>query len=296
MTDAPKTQALTIRERTDKIILPIMQDISAGLPPTISPERFKSVFVTAATMNQEIFACDATSLRTALLKCAADGLVPDGRQAALVPFNTKINNQFVKIAQYMPMVQGIIARAKDLGDIRNINSNCVYENDRFILHQGDDDRIEHTPAPMGTPRGEIIGAYAIFIDKDGQVVHREVMDKDAIDKTRNISRAKDSGPWSKWSEEMSRKTVIRRGAKYIPMSDSLRQIIERDDELVDLSLDPRQSAPQSNIRERLKAAGAKAPQVIDHIDNETGEVVEQAKEPATVERDPFEDDGFPGDR
>lgn len=273
---------LTIRERTDNLIGPIIPEISAGLPANITPERFQAAFVTAVAVNPAIFKCSPQSIRTALMKCAADGLVPDGRQAALVPF--------ADVCTYMPMVGGIISRAKDLGDIERINAQPVHENDTFIWHQGDDERIEHKPAPLGQKRGEIIGAYAIFV-VDGKVVHREVMDRDAIEKTRSVSKMKNGPAWSNWYSEMTRKTVIRRGAKYVPMSDKLRTLIEREDEFVDF--DQRPQPATSTLVDRLKAAGSRAPNIIEHVEQETGEVIETGG-PAD-EPDKFDDD-FSGDR
>lgn len=288
MTNAVTIPGKTTREKGDNIIKPIMPEIVGGLPANVSPERFQAAFMTAAAGEPKIFQCSPQSIRTALLKCAADGLVPDGRQAALVPFRVKDGPM---ICQYIPMVQGIISRARELGDIEGINAQPIYEKDHFIWHQGDDEKIDHTPATLGKPRGEIIGAYAIF-KVAGRIVHREVMDKDAIDKARAVSMAKNSPAWNNWYSEMARKTVIRRGAKYVPMSDKLRTLIERDDEFVDFSQPT--SAVNTEVREQLAAAGAKAPPILDHVEAELA-AAEKQKIRETVNREGDEDD-FPGDK
>ena len=55
-----------------------------------------------------------------------------------------------------------------------------------------------------------------------------------IEKVREASRAKDSGPWVSWWGEMARKTVIRRLSKRLPMSTDLEQTLHADDSLYDI--------------------------------------------------------------
>ena len=78
----------------------------------------------------------------------------------------------------------------------------------------------------------MIAAYAVARTRD-EGVYTEVMSRADIDKVRGISKAKDSGPWVQWFDEMARKTVIRRLAKRLPMSTDIDGLIRRDDELVD---------------------------------------------------------------
>ncbi len=67
----------------------------------------------------------------ALTRCAKDGLMPDGREAALIVRSTKVNNQFVKKAVYMPMVDGVMKRARQSGQVANIIAKVVYSQDEF---------------------------------------------------------------------------------------------------------------------------------------------------------------------
>src|SRR5690606_5963950 len=142
-------------------------------------------------------------------KAASDNLMPDNREAALVPFNTKVKDakgkeEWKKLAQYMPMVQGIRKRALELGGAR-ITAECVYENDHFDAVLGDNPHIEHKPAKLGQPRGEIIGSYAIFKDEQGNILHREIMAKEDVESTRKVSRSKDGPAWREFFGEMAKK-------------------------------------------------------------------------------------------
>jgi len=78
-----------------------------ALPSHIKPEKFQRVVMTVVQQNPDLMGADRRSLLASCLKCAADGLIPDGREAALVIFKTKINEQWVSAVQYMPMLAGI---------------------------------------------------------------------------------------------------------------------------------------------------------------------------------------------
>src|SRR5688572_16175396 len=51
----------------------------AALPAQIPVERFVRVVQTAIATNLDLLNCERTSLYAAAMKCAQDGLLPDGR-------------------------------------------------------------------------------------------------------------------------------------------------------------------------------------------------------------------------
>lgn len=230
------------RDIAVNMIEQISEDLKTALPANISFEKFKTTFITAVLHNPDILACDPASVKTSLMKCAVDNLLPDGREAAIVPYNTKVKgadgkDAWVKLAQYTPMVLGVRKRAKELGGVNEIICECVYENDAFDYEAGDNPKISHKPAPLNKEPGKVVGAYVIFKDRDGAVMHRDVLPLSDIMKAKKVSKSGENGPWGTWFSEMAKKTAIRRGAKGIPsMPDELRRIIERDDEYVDLAL------------------------------------------------------------
>lgn len=215
------------------------KQFALALPEHVSPERFVRVVVTAIQSNPDLQRANPDSVLGAALKCAQDGLLPDGREAALVVYNTKVKNpdtgrdEWVKKAQYLPMIAGVLAKVRRSGELLTISSHIVYEQDAFTYILGDDERIEHQPF-MGGDRGKAIAAYAVAKTKDGGI-YREVMTLGQIEQVRNVSRAKDSGPWKDWWDEMARKTVLRRLAKRLPMSTDLVEVFQRDDEHYDIA-------------------------------------------------------------
>jgi recombination protein RecT len=205
--------------------------IQQALPPGLSKDRFTRAAITAIQKNPSIVEGEKSSLYSALVESAQVGLMCDGKQAALVIFNTNAAGKgqparWVKKVQFMPMVGGIILNLGRVG--ATVDSQVVHANDEFNVEFGDDPKIHHRPASLGTDRGEMIGAYAI-ITKDG-VKYREVMDKAQIEAVRAQSKAKESLMWTQFASEGWRKTVLRRCSKRVPIVDEIvARTLEADD-------------------------------------------------------------------
>ncbi len=207
-----------------------------ALPSHVKPEKFQRVVLTVVQQTPELLQADRRSLLGACVKCAADGMIPDGREAALVVFNTKTKDGgWEKRVQYLPMIVGLLKRARNSGEIAGVIVNVVHEADDFVHRPDDFERpIQHRPPKLGTPRGNPIGAYALVKLRDGTIMH-DVMDVDEIDRVRQASRSKDKGPWVDWWDQMARKTVFKRLSKYLPMDSELDDLVRRDDEIVGAS-------------------------------------------------------------
>lgn len=230
---AEPSKELTIAQEVAKM----QAQFQAALPAHVPAEKFVRVVMTAVNSNPDLQNADRRSLLEAAMKAAQDGLIPDGRESAFVVFNTnagtKQQPRWIKKVQYMPMVWGIAKKIRNSGELESLTANVVYEHDSFEYRLGDDEQILHSPKMLGS-RGKPIGAYAIIKTKAGGI-YREVMNEEEINAVRDISKAKDSGPWSgPFFTEMWRKTVLRRLAKRVPMSTDNEALMQRDDELYDL--------------------------------------------------------------
>jgi recombination protein RecT len=157
------------------------------------------------------------------MKAAADGLVPDGKEAAFVKFGDT--------ATYMPMVAGILKKVRNSGELSTIDAQVVHKNDKFTYRPGIDEVPVFEPNWFGD-RGDAIGVYAVARTKDGGA-YVEIMNKTQIDAIKNVARTKTvwGGPFA---FEMWRKSVIRRLAKRLPSSTDLEQMIERIDEEIEI--------------------------------------------------------------
>lgn len=220
-------------------------EFQAALPAQIPVDRFIRTTITAVQMQPQLLECDRRSLLGSMMKAAQDGLMPDGREAAMVIFRTKDG----PVAQYMPMVGGLLKKIRNSGELASISANVVYEKDVFDYELGDDERIIHKPH-LGAERGSPIAVYAIARTKDG-AIYREVMSVAEVNKVRSASRAKDAGPWVQWWDEMARKTVIRRIAKRLPSSADLDQALEHDNQVVGLA-EPEAQPAQVEVQDQAK--------------------------------------------
>lgn len=200
-----------------------------ALPAHIKTERFQQVVLTSVQLNPDLMLADRRSLLVAATKCAQDGLLPDGREAAFVIFNTKVKDVWIKLVQYMPMIAGIKKRAMNSGLVASLQGHVVYENDHFVWHQGTEEKLEHIPLFPGE-RGQPIGAYAVARLKGETLPLFRVMDKDRIEKVRAVSRAKNGPAWTGFWDEMAIKTVTRNLGKDLPAEAGIERVASRDDE------------------------------------------------------------------
>lgn len=242
-------------------LIALAPQFKAALPSNVTVERFVQVTMTAISQNQkmvEALGQSAYSRRTfyaAAAKCAQDGLIPDGREAAFVSFKNK--DEGAEQITYFPMVHGILKKVRNSGELVDITAEVVYEGDEFDYQLGEKANIYHRPNWRGD-RGKPIAAYAIARTKDGGI-YREVMTEAQIQAVRNVSRSKDSGPWAgPFADEMRRKSVVRRLSKYLPMSSDISGVIHADDELFDFAAptheEPQPSAPAAQAQQQPKGA------------------------------------------
>jgi len=206
-------------------------DFAKILPSTINPVRFVAAVKTALHTVPGLTECDRRSIVMACMKCAGDGLVPDGRDAILVVGSSKKDGQWIKQAQYWPMVQGLQKIAYRSGFVTRLDARLVHQGDVFELTLGSDARIVHKPV-FGETRGDIIGAYAIATLKNASpyVEWMELEELVAImrrSKGFNKDANEPKGPWLTDFGEMARKTVMRRALKWLP-NDAVS--VQADDE------------------------------------------------------------------
>jgi len=224
MNDQPKAPAPMVvlhQQLSDR-----SEQFKMALPKHIPPERFFRVVMTAVQMNPDLIACERPSLFLSALKCAQDGLLPDGREAALVPFKTKV--------QYLIMYGGLLKRFRNSGNFRWIGTGIVYEGDEFQYWVDEfGPHFKHIPKYDDNSNKKIVCVYAAATTKDNAPFIQPLSMAD-INKRRNMSRGtRDDAPWKQWWAEMAQKTAIRVLSRYLPMSSDLDDLVRKDDELYD---------------------------------------------------------------
>lgn len=248
---------LTVQQERQQRVLRFKQNLAKlkdkgemdMLPSSVSFDAFRNAAVVAVTDNPAILECAPESVFKAVRRLAAAGLVPDGREAAIVPFKGA--------AQAMPMVAGLIKTARNSGEITSIWADVVYENEELRVWIEDGERkFDHTYNPLSRG-GSIVGAFAVAKLKDG-TIEFEPMDRTQIERRRRASSNQKgpspTGVWADWYDEMAKKTVIRALTKRLPVSsDDMRRIMVEQDEVAPLrDVTPEREAPRQNLASRLK--------------------------------------------
>jgi recombination protein RecT len=257
------------------------------LPKHLTPERVVKMALVAASRQPRLWECTKESILQSIMKSAELGLDCSGTlgRAYLVPYyNNKIG---AYEAQFIPGYQGLIELARRSGSIARIESRVVYENDRFEVEYGLDQKLSHTPS-MNGDRGLMKCVYAVAELTDGSR-QIEIMTMDEVEGIRLRSKAKDSGPWKTDYAEMARKTVIRRIAKYLPLSTEMEKAFEADDQLfadrsAALDIAERTITRANALREQLSIVQPAEPESEVPATAETSvepTPAETAEEPAT---------------
>lgn len=251
----------SLRDSLDKM----KPEFAKALPGHISPEKFIRTAQTALALTRGIDRIkDRQSLMAACTKAAADGLILDGREAAIV-----IDRQGV--AQYRPMMRGLLKLAYNSGQIKGLTVDIVRTGDIF----------RHVPTNFSQPihheinhekeRGEPHTVYAMAELKDGGIVHEvmsvadvnHIRDRSDAFKAYKLDKIK-STPWATDWSEMARKTVFRRLSKYLPSStdrdNRLAQAAERidDDYSFEIDGEPAEGSPKTGPAPKKRGGAAAA--------------------------------------
>lgn len=199
-------------------------ELAEVLPENVSVATFVRGFKNAALANPQILKADPASLYRALLRAGVDGLIADGREAAIVLHGDK--------ATYMPMIGGIRKVLAEFG--WSLRTAVIYENDTFEYDEAEA-KIKHSRPRPGSPRGNPQGAYALAVHRDGR---REavVYDRDQILDVRKKS-SRSGNVWEQWPDRMWEKTPAHRLAKKLPLASADRVRLEHLLEAEDLNGD-----------------------------------------------------------
>lgn len=265
-------------------------ELAKMLPKTLSIDRLLKVAQIAATTTPALAKCDVPSLVGAIGQCAQMGLEPNTvlGHAYLVPFNTKrkdANGQerWVNSVQVIIGYKGLIDLARRSGQIVSIAAHEVCEQDHFELVYGLDEKLNHTPS-MGE-RGEIIGFYAVAKLTGGgyafefMSAHQVLAIRDASQGYQQAKKYKKEGshPWTVHFVEMGRKTVIRRLAKYLPLSIEFQTAAALDES----AATGRDQRLDTIDGEFMLVQDGDAPMV--DVDQETGEIAGRMTSGASVD-------------
>lgn len=190
--------------------------IKRALPTVLTPERFTRIAVSALSTTPKLQECHPLTFIGAMMTAAQLGLEPNTPlgQAYLIPFwNGKARRME---CQFQLGYKGMIDLAYRSGQISSIQAHVVYENDKFDYSFGLEPTLKHVPAI--TDRGGPVAVYAVFKTKDGGFGYEVMSWDDVMNHARRFSKSFENGPWQTNTEEMAKKTVLKKVLKYAPLS------------------------------------------------------------------------------
>lgn len=187
---------------------------------------FKTAAVDYVRRVPKLLECNRISLLSAFVQAAQFRFMPSGvaGECYIIPYGTE--------AKFQIGYQGIVTLLYRTGKVVGITSNIIYENDDFEYQEGLDANLMHKPAMFGKAKGKPIGVYTVAIMKGGSKTFK-VMDEDAINGIKELSKAKNSkeSPWNSEKDPemwMWKKTCLIQHAKLLPKTQELQQAIEKD--------------------------------------------------------------------
>ena len=276
------TGTMVKKENKSKTIFDVIQagakQFATALPKHVNSERFVRIAITTIRQNPKLVKCSQESLLGAWMVSAQLGLEPGTLgQCYLIPFENKKAGTVE--CQFQIGYKGLIELLRRSGQLSDIYSYTVYENDDFNIEYGLSRTLTHKP--NFDERGEIKGFYAVAILKDGAKAF-EYMTKDEVthheEKYRKGSYKNDV--WNKNFEEMAQKTVVKKLLKWLPVSVEFLEMAAKDEKSFKVIDDKSTEVQEIEILENNG----------DIINAETGEFIEEATEDNKSSKKQINDD------
>lgn len=219
---SPKAQA---KNQIKDLIEKNKGEMMKLVPRHLNPERMLKTAQQAATTTPALLDCYVPTFIGAVIQLSQLGLEPNTilGHAYLLPFNNRKADR--KDVQVIIGYKGLIELARRSGKVLSIAAHAVYERDEFEFEYGLDEKLKHVPA-FGD-RGLLTHFYAVAKLKDGGHAF-EVMTRGDVERIRDSGQGKFNQVWKDHFEQMGRKTVLRRLAKFLPLSIEFSTAVELD--------------------------------------------------------------------
>lgn len=248
----------------------VLKSLAEVAAQHVTPERVTKMVLLAASRQPKLFDCSQESIIKAAMTAAELALDCSGSlgRASLVPhWNNKLDPPRLE-ALFWPQYLGLMDLARRSGEILSMDSDVIYKGDHFVLKKGITDTFEYERDLGGEENDDdIIGAYFIARFVNGGH-HIEYMSRKSIEAIRRRSKSPNAGAWKTDYAAMCKKTVIKRGLKFCPLSIEVQQNIAKADEdtfdAAAFDLAPN-STPEPE-RGTLKLEDLKPGRPEDHVD------------------------------
>lgn len=204
----------------------------------MDPKKMAGLALTFFTRTPALWECTPVSIARAIVEANQYGLDLLFGSVYLVPYRNRQSGQ--KEAQLIVGYRGLATLARRSGEVSRIRARVVYQRDTFSFAYGLSEHLDHVPYQ---PRqgddldpGPMTHVYAIAEFTDGgtqfdvmtaaEVYAIRARSKGAFDGSGNLT-----GPWLTDEGEMSKKTVLRRLSKSLPLTVEARQALDSEDRI-----------------------------------------------------------------
>lgn len=227
--------------------------------------------------------CTPQSILQSVMEMAQKGLNPDKKQCYFIPYG----NTCTLSVSY----QGNVALAKRSGqDIGDIYGYAVYKDDKFELEfdivKGTYKIKTYQPNVNEWKKEDIIGAFAVITDKDGEVKYTEYMTMEQIRAAWSMGAAKGNSPAHRnFPDQQAIKTVKSRAVKSFVNTADDSDIMSNDEKSIaytDNSFKEELEA-NANTLELDVSTPKEVKEVPANVDEETGEIIEDEEVVENIE-------------
>lgn len=183
-----------------------------ALPKDFNKQRFVQNCMTVLQDTKADYSkCEPASVVRTLMKGAFLGLDFFNGECYAIPYGSSVSFQ----TDYKGEVK--LCKRYSSVPIKDIYAKVVREGDFFEEYiENGNQTINFKPKQFND--GEIIGAFAVCLYKDGSMIY-DTMSKAEIESTRkNYSKMAQGQAWTKSYGEMCKKTVLRRLCKLIDLN------------------------------------------------------------------------------
>lgn len=273
-TKEEKALAMPQANITDEVLVKIQKFEKNGqifFPNNYSPENalknawLKLQEVKDKNNNLALDTCTKPSIANTLLNMVIQGLNPAKNQCYFIAFG----NQLTLMRSYF----GSIAVAKQFGEIEDITSEIIYQEDEVEtdIENGKTIITKHKRKFGNIDKTQIIGAYATIIYKENVNKKNEslIMTMEQIKMSWKKSKLNPDGKdstHSLYTEDMCKRTVINKICKYY--------INSKDDSNLNLLKEAFETSDE-DVKEAEIAYEIKTNANKEIIDIETGEIQEE---------------------
>lgn len=207
----PATSVVTV----ERLLESGKEQLQKVLPAVVQSDRFIRVALTEIRKSRQLQACNPVSVCAAVMQAAQLGLEFGSTlgHAYLIPYKDEATLQVG--------YRGLMHLARRSGAVKAFESRVVNEGDEFHYEYGLEPTIRHIPKG-GAAMSHV---YAIATLTDGSKIF-EVMTRAAIDDHRQKYASRNADTWNKAFDEMSRKTVVKRLIKYLPITPEVADALE----------------------------------------------------------------------